>query len=422
MNIDIQLLEKVYSYYKAKKPLYDNMYSYYKGDSDAMKNYKMVTERSNNKTPVNFLKKFIKEEVSYSVGNDVTYISKSGNADIVNDIDYYLEHWSEQHDSDLMKRMLTYGFSYELYYIDAEAQFSSKIITPREGYAHVDDFGNILFFMRIYHKRFDSNVYIDVYDDSSVYHYENGFTDCESELHGFGKVPVSIAQVSIEKEDDTIYKDIKGLQDSYETNLSDISNEISDFRNAYLSIFGFQIEDKDVDEMKEKGIIQVPSDKGRAEWLIKNINDSFIQNTLSTQEDKMYQLTSHINHNEKMQSNLSGVALRSRLISLEEKCKLNQRALADCIKSRLKFLFIYLNLTKNKTYDYRDIKIKFTPNIPQDDTSTADIIQKLGDKLSTETGLAQLSFIENPQNEIEKIKKESELNKTKINLDEAAGE
>ncbi len=31
----------------------------------------------------------------------------------------------------------------------------------------------------------------------------------------------------------------------------------------------------------------------------KNINDTFIQNTLNTLEDKMYQLSSHINHNEK---------------------------------------------------------------------------------------------------------------------------
>ncbi len=122
------------------------MYEYYKGNTDAMANYKMVTERSNNKTPVNYIKKFIKEEVSYSVGNDVTYISKSGNENIVNDIDYYLDHWSEGHDSNLAKNMLIYSLVYELYYVDEEGQFSSKIISPREGYAAIDDFGNISFF------------------------------------------------------------------------------------------------------------------------------------------------------------------------------------------------------------------------------------------------------------------------------------
>lgn len=409
--MDTTLVKKCYEDYVSKKSLFDKMYEYYKGNSDAISNYKMVTERSNNKTSVNYIKKFIKEEVSYSVGNDITYISKSGNPEILEAIDYYTSHWSEKHDSDLAKKMLTFGYSYELFYIDKDAQFSSKIISPGEGYAYVDDYGNIQLFLHVFTKKFDDTVYIDVYDSQFIYHLNSDYEEVlPTNAHIFGTVPVSVAQVSVEREDDTLYKDIKGLQDAYETNLSDISNEISDFRNAYLFISGFQIPDEDIPKMKELGVIQVTDSNGKAAWLVKNINDSFIQNTLSTLEDKMYQLSSHINHNEKMQSNLSGVALRSRLISLEEKCKLNQKAIADCIKGRLKFLFVYLNSIKNINYDYRDIRIQFTPNIPQDDLNTAQIIAQLGDKLSTETGLAQLSFINNPLNEIEKIKAEqSEL-------------
>lgn len=309
--------------------------------------------------------------------------------------------------------MLTYGYTYELYFVDSEGQFSGRIITPREGYAYVDDLGNIHFFMHIFKKQFDDMIYIDVYDNNFIYHYNSNFEEIKNpDKHIFTRVPVSITQISEELEEDTIYKDIKGLQDAYETNLSDISNEISDFRNAYLFISGFKIPDDDLPKMKELGVIQVNTKDGQAAWLIKNINDSFIQNTLSTIEDKMYQISSHINHNEKMQSNISGVALRSRLISLEEKCKLNQKAINDCIKERLKFLFIYLKWLKNLDYDYRDIKLRFTPNIPQDDQTAAQIINQLGDKLSLETALSLLSFIENPKNEIEKIKTENEDNDT----------
>src|SRR5471030_1206544 len=118
-----------------------------------------------------------------------------------------------------------------------------------------------------------------------------------------------------------------------------------------------------------------------------------------------------------MHSNLSGVALRSRLISLEEKCKLNQRALTDCIKIRLKALFAWLNKLQGTNYDWKDVKIKFTPNIPQDDLTNAQIIAQLGDKLSTETGLAQLSFVESPTNELAKIKKEQQENLPPEDLD-----
>lgn len=408
---DRTLLEQCYEDFTSKKAIFNTMYEYYKGNTEAMKNYKMVTERSNSKTKVNYMKKFIKEEVSYSVGNDITYISKSGNSDVIKDIDYYTAHWNEQHDSDLAKKMLTYSYAFELYYTDKKGQFSSKIISPRNGYVYTDEDGNIQLFMHIFQKKFDLNTYIDVYDSNYIYHYTEGFEQIrEPDAHIFGDVPVGIALISVEFEEDTIYKDIKGLQDAYETNLSDISNEISDFRNAYLTISGFDLREGDADELKEKGIIKIPTPEGKAAWLIKTINDSFIQNTLTTLEDKMYQLTSHINHNEKMQSNLSGVALRSRLISLEEKCKLNQKALSDCVKTRLRMLFAYLKWLKQLDYDYKDIKIKFTPNIPQDDLNTATIINNLGDKLSIETGLSLLSFIENPQNEIEKIKKEQSEN------------
>ncbi|EJE7236755.1 phage portal protein [Clostridium sporogenes] len=408
--IDINLLKKAYEEYQNNKITYDKMYNYYKGNTDAMANYKMVTERSNNKTPVNYIKKFIKEEVSYSVGNDVNYISKSGNENIVNDIDYYIDHWSEGHDSNLAKNMLIYSLAYELYYVDKEGQFSSKVIPPTQGYATIDDFGNISFFMHSYKLKFDDTTYIDVYTDKEILHFNDEFEKINKPTkHIFGAVPVALCQLSEEGKDDTLFKDLKGLQDAYETNLSDISNEISDFRNAYMVLTGVQIDEKDIPKMKELGVIQIKTKDGKAAWLIKNINDTFIQNTLNTLEDKMYQLSSHINHNEKMQSNLSSLALRARLIALEEKCKLNQKSIADCIKTRLKFLFIYLKVIKNIEYDFRDIKIKFTPNIPQDDLMTAQVISQLGDKLSTETGLSLLSFIENPKNEMKKLKDENPI-------------
>ncbi|EPY2285331.1 phage portal protein [Clostridium sporogenes] len=416
--IDIDLLKKAYEEYQSNKITYDKMYEYYKGNTDAMANYKMVTERSNNKTPVNYIKKFIKEEVSYSVGNDVTYISKSGDENIVNDIDYYLDHWSEGHDSNLAKNMLIYSLAYELYYIDKEGQFSSKIIPPTQGYVVIDDFGNISFLMHIYKLKFDDNTYIDVYTERNIYHFNESFEEINKPTkHIFGIVPVGLCSLSEEGKNDTLFKDLKGLQDAYETNLSDISNEISDFRNAYMVLTGVQLDEKDIPKMKKLGVMQIKDKNGTAAWLIKNINDTFIQNTLNTLEDKMYQLSSHINHNEKMQSNTSSLALRARLIALEEKCKLNQKAIADCIKIRLKFLFIYLKIIKNIEYDFRDIKIKFTPNIPQDDLMTAQVISQLGDKLSTETGLSLLSFIENPKNEIKKLKDEDPIDLDNLGLE-----
>ena len=408
--MDLEILKSCYDLYTSKLTIYNKMFQYYIGNTDAMKNYLMITKRANSKVNCNFLKKFIKEEVSYSVGNDITYISKSSDQNIIKDLDYYLGHWGENHDSDLMKTMLIHSIAYELYYIDKEAQFSSRIISPRNGFSLVNDFGNVEMFMHVFKLAFDETIYIDVYTDAEIVHYDESFKEISRDIHTFGVVPVGVAQLSPELEEDTLYKDIKGLQDSYETNLSDIVNEVSDFRNAYLTLTGVNIDETDLPKMKELGIIVIPTADGKVAWCIKDINDDFIQNTLNTTEDKMYQLSSHINNNEKMQSNTSSLALRSRLISLEQKCKLNQGALEDCIKIRIKMLFVFLKFLKNKDYDYRDIKIKFTPNIPQDDTANSSIIAQLGDKVSTETALSLFSFVENPLNELKKIREEQKMN------------
>ncbi|MDM0987468.1 phage portal protein [Clostridium perfringens] len=403
----IEFLKEVYFLYTSLSKVYEKMYKYYRGKTDAIENYKFITERSNNKVNLNYMKKFIKEETSYAVGKELAYESNSGNVNFIKDINYTITHWKSNHNSDLMKYLLIFSEIYELYYINDEKDLCAKIIKPTEGYAFTDEFDNIILFIHSYKQKLTNNTLIDVYTDKNIYHFNDKFEEIiEPTKHVFGRVPVSYGELSFEKEDDTIYSDIKGLQDASETNLSDISNEISDFRNAYLKFLNAQIDPDDIQKMKQLGIIQFSNEKGNAEWLIKNINDTFIQNTLNTFEDKIYQIACHINANEKMQSNISSLALRARLNALENKCTLNINSHKDIIKSRVKFICKYLKI-KGKDYDSKDINIKYTINIPQDDLMTAQILAQVPEgTISKETGRAQFSFIPNAIVEGERVAKE----------------
>ena len=144
------------------------------------------------------------------------------------------------------------------------------------------------------------------------------------------------------------------------------------------------------------------------DWLIKDINDEFVSNTLNRLKEDMYEIVGHINTNEKLQSNISGITLRSRLISLENRCKLNQQSLHDTINNRVRILFNYLKIKTNKNYDWRNIDVKFTLSIPTDDYLIAQIANLLGDKISDSTMLEQLSFVNSGELEKEKADKEKE--------------
>jgi len=432
-----EILEKVFARFQMQWHIYQKMYYYYCGITDTGKsfnatqggafddpmidnfidaegagNYNFVNDRFNNRINTNFVKRFIKEEVSYSVGNDITYISRSSDDNIVDTLKYNLAHWKEDHDSNLAKNMLIYSTAYELYYLDKNADFCSRVISPRHGFAFTDNCGDIIFFLHIFRDKFDPKMYIDIYTDSEIIHCDETFTEIVGsprQSHLFGEVPVGIADLSEEGWLDSVYHDIKTLQDAYETNLSDISQEITEFRNAYLAFKNAQVDETDLPKMKKSGIIQFKGD-GDAKWLVKEINDVFIQNTLTTLEKLMYKIAAHIDTNEKATSNTSSLALRAKLISLEEKCKLNQRALSNCIKKRIRLLFYFFNNLKSTKYDYKDIKIKYTPNIPSDDFIAAQMIAQLGPKLSTETAVAQLSFVDNAKEELKKIAAETKVN------------
>lgn len=417
----LALVKKIYGNYNANRHIYEKMYRYYKGDTDAMRKYKFITERSNIKVNTNYVKKFIKEEVSYTVGNDITYESKSDNNDIVNDIEYYTTHWDELHDTDLMKYLLVFTKVYELYYLNENdnADFCSKIIKPTDGYAYTDNSGKVLFFIHAFKNDFDTvTQYIDIYTDSYIYHYDSKFTEIASPTENiFGEVPVSVGKLTLEEYHDSLYKDIKGLQDAFETNFSDIGNEISDFRSAYLVFTGCEMDETLLPSMKKLGVLNAKDKDSAIQWLIKNINDTFIQNTLDRYVDTMYQISCHINHNEGMVSNLSGIALRSRLIALENKCELEEKAHKNIVKNRNRFLCMYLNLKKNKNYDYKDINALYTPNIPMDDLGTAQMLAQVPEGIiSKDTARGRFSFINNKVTEAAKVKKEQDAEIPEIDL------
>ncbi len=422
-----ELLSNIKSDYQTRKIMYDKMYDYcITGKSDAYVDYKNNPKRSNLKVRTNFIKKFIKEEVAYLVSNKITYTSKSDNKDELDFLEKKTAHWDKNHEKMLLRDLLSFGSVYELYYStekNEELMFNAKIISPRDGYLLADDFGNAEMFLRFFKKKFDTKTYIDIYTKDFVYHTDEGLSD---ELSNptpniFGEVPVRVGTVSQYKEQDTLFNELKDLQDAFETNLSDIVNEISDYRLAYLIFTGCQLDtvNKDddgktqLDYLKEKGAMAVDSKDAHVDFLTKNINDTFVQNTLNTLKKNMYEISNHIDTNEKLQSNLSGSAIRNRLIGLEQRVKDSEGCMKNIIQGRIYFLFKFFNKAEKVNYDYRDISAKFTLNIPQDDVSIAQIISQIPEGvLSKQTARTLFSFMYNSDREQKLIdaEKQKELN------------
>ncbi|MGF7184955.1 SPP1 family phage portal protein [Desulfitispora alkaliphila] len=379
--------------------------NYYDGKHDILKNYRMEKSRSNMKVIVNYPKRFVEERISYILGNHINYVSKSHNEEALDIIDLNFSHWEKLHNQELVRQSQIYGESYEVSYINIDGEFRCSVLNPLNCivFQSGDAEKRVTLAVHLYTDT-DENEFIDVYDNKKITTYAvdgDKFTKVNEIEHIFKGVPVVVCKSNARSH--SLIEDIKSLNDSLNNIISDSVNEVADHRSAYLKLINSRLEKEDADEMKQSGIIEVAGDKADVDWLIKNINDNFIQNTLENLENKIYKMASSVDTNEKMQSNLSGVALRSRLISLEFVCSTIEAQLEFVIKQRLKHFFNFHYKKTGQSFDYRDIKIKTTANIPSDLVGLADVVSKLKDVVSQETLLSILPFVENPQLEKQKF-------------------
>ncbi len=411
------LIDRCYEDYSYQLPYYQKMQQYYQNNSDASIEKSSIDTTSTSKIKNGYLKRFIKEEVDYILSVPITYINQDLEQNLETVVKYQLAHWKKDHDKKLFRRALLYGKSFEIYYIDKESQFSSRIITPLEGYAYFED-DELRLFLHIFKKPLDKigTKYMDVYDANKIYHFKNDIYIGE-DTHIFGEIPVGVCLVD-DNENDTLFEDIKTLQDAYETNLSDLSHEISQYRQAYLKMLNVEFDETDLPNMKKLGILKGKGDKVIIEWLTKNINDNFVMNTLKEIKQNMYELSSHINNNEQVPSNNSSLAMRTRQLNLENKCKSNIDAMYNLIRDRIRFLFKFFYILQNKEYDWKLVTPKFTPSLPQDDLMSAQILSQVPeDLISKKTARSLFSFIDNVSLEEQQVKKEQE-EEMNIDLDQ----
>ena len=292
------MINHLYNGYKKELQNYKKIYDYYLGHTDALKNY-VTTDRSNQMVGLNYLKKFVKEETAYSVGNPISYQSKTENFEAIKELDLVMENYIENHDINTFSMMILFGIVYEITYINKWDELQVKFIKPTEGFHIEDDEGNITNFIHVYTRiEYEddlevTNTYIDEYTESEIntYKVKDEPELIETREHYFGEIPVGMARISENTWKDTLFNDIKGLQDAIETNTSDVVNEISDFRNAYMVLTGLVLDEEEAKKLKQIGIIEMQNPEGKVEWLIKNINDTFVKNTLGDLHEKLLEIT-----------------------------------------------------------------------------------------------------------------------------------
>lgn len=141
---------------------------------------------------------------------------------------------------------------------------------------------------------------------------------------------------------------------------------------------------------------------GSAEWLIKNLNDSYIENLKNRLQTDIHKFSNIPDMSDtNFTGNSSGVAIKYKLIGLEQIRSRKEREFKKALQRRIELISGILKMKSIDAIDFRDVEITFTPNIPANNQEQAQIVKDLQGVVSQKKLLSLLPFIEDPVQEIE---------------------
>ena len=224
--------------------------------------------------------------------------------------------------------------------------------------------------------------------------------------HYFLDVPVSVYINNDERYGD--FEKIKPLIDAYDKTQSDSANDFESFTHAYLVVSGYLMDEASANDLENQNIINFVDNEGKAEYLIKNIQDSALENYKNRLDNDIHRFSCVPNMNDsEFSNNSSGVALSYKLMSLENLVGIKEAKFRKGLLRRLELMCNFLKIKTNSEMSYMEIQPIFTRNKPFNDTEIADTMQKLTGILSEETILALSPYVDDVASELERKKNEA---------------
>lgn len=413
-ELTTDILKSLLEQHDAQLPRLSRLQDYYEGRHDILSRTMQDSSKPNNKIVNNYPKYITDMLVGYFLGNPVNY--SSDDEAYMQKLQDIFDYSDEQDENiELAKLASVKGIAWELLYMDEDAQIRFAEMDPSQIIPVYDDTisQELLYAVRRYGVQQAGDEtpseIVEVYSSASIakYKYASGELSFIDETpHYFDDVP--LVEYRNNKEGLGDFETAMTLIDAYNTAQSDTINDMEYFTDAYLMLRGMGgTTSEDITAMKENRVILV-EEGGSAEWLIKSINDTWVENYKTRLKADIHKFSQVPDmSDESFSGNSSGVAIRYKILGMEMLRAAKERKFKRGLQRRIELITNILN-KKGGNHDFRSVEIAFSDSLPQNLLELSQTIAQLQPLVSKQTLLTMLPFVEDPAAEYERKAEETE--------------
>jgi SPP1 family phage portal protein len=368
--------------------------------------------KPDNRLVVNFPKYIVDTLNGFFIGIPVKVTSDDKN------VNEYLQlfdayNGTDDANAEISKICSIYGNGYEMLHMDENAEPALAYFTPLDGFVIYDD--SILHrYMYGVHVNWDDdgNITGGSYSDSSMVHYfeyvSGKYVFTEDIPHYFGETPIT--EYMDNQERIGAFESVCTLVDEFNKAISEKANDVDYYADAYLKILGSKLDEETLKTLRDNRIINLEGDDAEkviVEFMEKPSGDGTQENLIERLQNLIFHISMVANINDETFGNASGTALKFKLQSMSNLAATKERKFTAGLQRRYRLISNIPN-SKIPSDGWLGIKYKFTRNIPSNELEEAQIASQLAGIVSQETQLSVLSIVDDPQSEMERMKKEGE--------------
>ena len=396
---------------------------YYATQHDILNRKRSDPKLPNNQIVASYPKYIADFSSAYLMGTPVKYSAPEG-VDITPLTDTLKKADSPTQDCCLALDGSIFGRSYEMVYVNADAEVKLAKLLPLNAFVVYDQTVEQLpVFAVHYFPTYDDNGCVSGYLGSlctASYTQEIRLTQSKTLAsfgepvdHYFGKVPINEIYNNDQRFGD--FEHIISLIDAYDILQSDRVNDKEQFVDALLVIRGAVLGDDDEESteaykaLKDQGVMVLPDKDSGAAYLTRQFDESSVEVLKNSIVSDIHKL-SYVPDmsDDSFAGNVSGVAMKYKLLMLEAQAKIKERYFAEGLRYRLECIENFLLAAGAAAIDTSQIMMKFERSLPVNMQESAQTASLLTGVVSKQTQIEQLPFVEDVEAELGRIAKEQQ--------------